>query len=134
MKFRFNKKYALMAVLLTVALIILMLFSNNLRMNASFGNIGFTVLIYCLIQAFIKMDKKLTLIITGLFCLIFEISKSFDWIEKLNWSENPVFSNLLGNNFNIDNIWSYIIGCGMIYMLEFYQDTGRPRKKKLFGF
>lgn len=134
MKTRFDKKYGLYSVLLLAAMLIMMFFSTSAEFNRNVGNVCFVILIYCLVQTFIVVSKKITIYCVAGFALLFEVSKSFNWIENLGLSDCPVFSNLLGATFSFDNIWSYVAGLAMVWLLEFYQDDTRPRKRKFFGF
>lgn len=134
MKIKFDKKYGLYSVLVLAAMLVMMFFSTNTDFNRNVGNVGFVILIYCLVQTFFVLSKKITIYCVAGFALLFEISKSFDLTENLGLSDCPVFTNLLGATFSFDNIWSYVAGCAMIWLLEFYQDDTRPRKRKFFGF
>lgn len=134
MKLKFDKKYGLYSVLVLAAMLFMMFFSTNVEFNRNVGNVGFVILIYCLVQTFFGVSKKITVYCVAGFALLFEISKSFGWIENLGFSDCPVFSNLLGANFSFDNIWSYVAGLAMVWLLEFYQDDTRPGKRKFFGF
>jgi len=133
-KIKFDKKYALYSVLVLAAMLIAMFFSTNTDFNRNVGNVGFVILIYCLVQTFFGVGKKITIYCVAGFALLFEISKSFDLIKNLGLSDCPVFANLLGATFSFDNIWSYAAGCAVIWLLEFYQDDTGPKRRKFFGF
>lgn len=134
MKIRFNKKYGLCSVGLILIGVLLMFWIKDAEFNRNVGNVVFVILIYCLLLTFVEINKKATIIGIGVFALIFEVSKIFGWVKEVGLSENFIFSNLLGDKFNFDNVWSYVAGCAMIWLLEFYKDEKHPRKRKFLGF
>lgn len=134
MKFRFNPKYAIYsASLLAVAGILIFLISDD-EFNRNVGNVIFVLLAYCLVQTFFEADKKNCLYAVGSLALIFEFSKTAGWIDSTGLADNLIIRGLTGSEFSFDHILSYTAGCAMIWLLEFYKDEGRPRKKKFLGF
>lgn len=134
MKFRFDKKYFLIFLGLLIVEILIALFVTNPVFRGTVGDVLVVILIYCFIQAFFDWDKKKTLIGVGIFALLVEISQAFDLVEKLGLQDNRFFSTIIGTTFDMNDIWAYLVGCTVVYLLEFYDDNEKPRKKKFLGF
>lgn len=134
MKFRFDKKYFLYFLGLLIVEILIALFVENPMIRGSVGDVLVVILIYCFIQAFFQINKKKTIIGVGIFALLVEISQAFHLVEKLNLQDSKFFSTVLGTTFDLNDIWAYLAGCAVVWMLEFYDDDSRPKKKKFLGF
>ena len=134
MKFRFDKKYFLYFVGLLIVEILIALFIENPMIRGSVGDILVVILLYCFIQAFFNWDKKKTIIGIGIFAILVEITQAFDIVGKLGLENNKFFSTILGTTFDLNDIWAYVAGCSVIYLLEFYDDNEKPRKKKFLRF
>ena len=134
MKFRFDKKYFLYFLGLLIVEILIALFVENPMIRGSVGDVLVVILIYCFIQAFFQINKKKTIIGVGIFALLVEISQAFHLVEKLNLQNNKFFATVLGTTFDLNDIWAYLAGCAVVWMLEFYDDDSRPKKKKFLRF
>lgn len=134
MKFQFDKKYFLYFLGLLIVEILIALFVKNPTIRGAIGDVLVVILIYCFIQAFFVVDKKKTIIGVGIFAILVEISQAFHLVEKLNLRENPFFATVMGTTFDLNDIWAYAAGCAVVWMLEFYDDGSRPKKKKFLGF
>lgn len=134
MKFRFDKKYALYFAVLLMVEILIALYVKNPTVRGAIGDVLVVILIYCFIQAFFVAGKKKTIIGVGIFAILVEVSQAFQLIEKLSLQDNPFFSTVLGTTFDLNDIWAYVAGCAVVWMLEFYDDDSRPKKKKFLRF
>lgn len=134
MKFRFDKKYFLYFLGLLIVEILIALFVENPMIRGSVGDVLVVILIYCFIQAFFQINKKKTIIGVGLFALLVEISQAFQLVEKLNLQDSKFFATVLGTTFDLNDIWAYLAGCALVWILEFYDDESRPKKKKFLRF
>ncbi len=134
MKFRFDKKYGLYFLGLLLVEILIALFVENPIIRGSVGDVLVVILIYCFIQTFLQIDKKKTIIGVGIFAVLVEVSQAFKLVEKLNLQDNKFFSTVLGTTFDLNDLWAYVAGCAVVWMLEFYDDDSRPKKKKFLGF
>lgn len=134
MKFRFDKKYFLYFLGLLIVEILIALFVENPMIRGSVGDVLVVILIYCFIQAFFQINKKKTIIGVGIFALLVEISQAFQVVEKLNLQDNKFFATVLGTTFDLNDVWAYLAGCAVVWMLEFYDDESRPKKKKFLRF
>lgn len=134
MKFRFDKKYFLYFLGLLIVEILIALFVENPMIRGSVGDVLVVILIYCFIQAFFQINKKKTIIGVGIFALLVEISQAFHLVEKLNLQDNKFFATVLGTTFDLNDVWAYLAGCAVVWMLEFYDDDSRPKKKKFLRF
>ena len=130
--FRFDKKYAIYSAILLAIEICIALFVKNETIRGSIGDVLVVILIYCFIQAFFNSDKKKTIIGVGIFAVLIEISQAFDLIEKLNLQNNKFASTIIGTSFDVNDIWAYVAGCGIVYLLEFYDEKPTGRNRKLF--
>src|SRR5690606_26009215 len=125
-----DKKYFLYFLGLLLVEILIALFVEHPMIRGSVGDILVVILIYCFIQAFFDWNKKKTIIGVGIFALVVEITQAFDMVEKLGVENNKFFSTILGTTFDFNDIWAYVAGCSVVYLLEFYDDNEKPRKKK----
>lgn len=132
--FRFDKKYALYFLGLLIVEILIALFIKNGIIRGAIGDVLVVILIYCFIQTFLKVDKKKTIIGVGIFAILIEVAQAFKLVEKLNLQDNKFFSTVIGTTFDLNDIWAYVAGCALVWMLEFYDDDSRPKKKKFLGF
>ena len=130
MKFRFDKKYFLYFLGLLIVEILIALFVENPTIRGAIGDVLVVILIYCFIQAFFQINKKKTIIGVGIFALLVEISQAFQVVEKLNLQNSKFFATVLGTTFDLNDVWAYLAGCAVVWMLEFYDDESRPKKKK----
>jgi hypothetical protein len=134
MKFRFDKKYFLYFIGLLIVEILIALFVSNPMIRGSVGDILVVILLYCFIQTFFNLDKKKTIIGVGIFAILVEITQAFKLVEKLGLQDNAFFSTIIGTTFDLNDIWAYVAGCSVVYLLEFYDDNEKPRKKKFLRF
>lgn len=134
MKFRFDKKYFLYFLGLLIVEILIALLVENPMIRGSVGDVLVVILIYCFIQAFFQINKKKTIIGVGIFALLVEISQAFHLVEKLNLQNSKFFATVLGTTFDLNDVWAYLAGCAVVWMLEFYDDDSRPKKKKFLRF
>lgn len=132
--FRFDKKYAIYSAILLAIEICIALFVKNETIRGSIGDVLVVILIYCFIQAFFNLDKKKTIIGVGIFALLVEISQAFELVEKLGLQNNKFASTIIGTSFDVNDIWAYLAGGAIVWMLEFYDDNSRPKKKKFLRF
>lgn len=132
MKFRFHKKYAFLFILSVLMEIAVLVWITDPMAKISFGGILFVAILYCLIQSFLEIDKLILVFIVGALALLTEFSKLNDGIKTHYFHENQVLGKLLGPEFEINQIWSFLIGCSLIYFLEVSNDNSRPTKKKFF--
>lgn len=130
--FRFDKKYGLIFLAILIVEIIIALFVDNPIIRGSVGDVLVVILIYCFIQTFFNLDKAKTIIGVGIFAILIEISQAFNFVEKLGLQDNQFASTVIGNTFDMNDIWSYVAGCALVYMLEFSNENTRPKKRKLF--
>ena len=134
MKFRFDKKYFLYFLGLLIVEILIALFVENPTIRGAIGDVLVVILIYCFIQAFFQINKKKTIIGVGIFALLVEISQAFQVVEKLNLQNSKFFATVLGTTFDLNDVWAYLAGCAVVWLLEFYDDESRPKKKKFLRF
>lgn len=130
--FRFDKKYGLIFLAILIVEIIIALFVKNPMIRGSVGDILVVILIYCFIQTFFNFDKAKTIIGVGIFAILLEIAQGFNLVEKLGLQDNKFASTVVGTTFDMNDIWAYIAGCALVYMLEFSNENTRPKKRKLF--
>lgn len=134
MKFRFDKKYFFYFLGLLIVEILIAIFIQNEIIRGAFGDVLVVILLYCFLQAFFQLNKKKTIIGVGIFAILVEISQAFNLVEILNLQNNKFFSTILGTTFDLNDIWAYLAGCAVVWMLEFYDDDSRPKKKKFLRF
>lgn len=102
--------------------------------KSSFGGILLVAILYTLIQSFLEIDKLLLIFLVGALALSAEFSKLNEGIHSRCFQENQAMAKLIGPEFEINQIWSFLIGCSLIYFLEVSNDHSRPVKKKFLDF
>lgn len=132
MKFRFHKTYALLFVLLLMVEILIALYAQDKMLRGFVGDVLVVGLIYCFILMLFDANKKKTIIGVGIFALLVEISQAFHVVEKLGFQDNKLMYTILGTHFDINDIWAYMGGCALIWILEFYDEKPTKRRRKLF--
>ncbi len=132
MNFRFDKKYGFLFLTILIVEILIALFVKNPIIRGNMGDVLVIILIYCFIQTFFNFNKKKTIIGVGIFAFLVEISQAFNLIERLSLQDNKIASTLIGSTFDFNDIWAYVAGCALVYMLEFSNENIRPKKRKLF--
>lgn len=132
MKFRFHKTYALLFVILLVTEILIAVYAEDKMLRGFAGDVLVIGLIYCFILMLFEVNKKQTIIGIGVFALLVEISQAFHLVEKLGFQNNKFFTTILGTHFDFNDIWAYVAGCALIWMLEFYDEKPTKRRRKLF--
>lgn len=130
--FRFDKKYGLIFLAILIVEIIIALFVKNPTIRGSVGDVLVVILIYCFIQTFFNFDKAKTIIGVGIFAILIEISQAFNLVEKLGLQDNKFASTVIGTTFDMNDIWAYVAGCALVYMLEFSNENTRPKRRKFF--
>lgn len=132
MKFRFSKKYFLFFLTVLIVETFIALFIKSQTIRGTVGDLLVVVLIYYFIQAFFAADKAKTIIVVGVLAVLVEFTQAFHLAEKLGVGDNPFFTAILGTTFDVNDLWAYVAGCAMVYILEFSNENPRPRKRKLF--
>lgn len=132
--FHFEKKYALFFILLLAAEIILALFINNEAFVENFGSMLMIPLLYCLILTFFRFKRKKVLLGVSIFAILLIVAQGLGWIHDSGLGENQILSVIFGNEFNFNNIWSYLAGAVLVYLLEFQGQDKRPKKRGFLDF
>lgn len=132
MKFRFHKTYGLIFAALLAVEILIAIFVENETIRGSFGDVLVVALIYCFIQTFLNLNRLKTIVGVGVFAILIEVLQAFNFVERLNLQDNKLASTVLGTTFDMNDIWAYVAGCALIYMLEFSNENPRPKRRKLF--
>lgn len=134
MKKKFDKKYGLIAFALFDAMVFLSFVVIDSELNRNAGTVLFVGFVYCISQAFFNLEKKQSLAWAVALGFLLEFSKLSGWPEKMGIENSPVFENLLGSQFNFDNLWLVAATCAVIWLLEFYDDDLPLKRKKFFKF
>ena len=132
MKFQFDKKYAILFTVLLALTIIVFAVVENTVFKRMTGNLLIIALIYSFVQALYNFNKTKAIITIGLIMLLIEISQAFDVPEKMGIQDNPLFTVVFGATFDINDLWAFVAGCAVVYLLEFSNENKRPTKRKLF--
>ena len=96
------------------------------------GDVLVIGLIYCFILMLFEINKKKTIIGIGVFALLVEFSQAIHLVEKLGFEDNKFISTVLGNHFDLNDIWAYVAGGALIWILEFYDEKPTKRRRNFF--
>ncbi|MFA5620188.1 MAG: DUF2809 domain-containing protein [Weeksellaceae bacterium] len=127
-----QKNYLIFALISLVLIFVNAFFITDLTVRNSVGHVMIIVFLYCLVLGLLRANKTLLLIILGIAALGFEISLTSQWPEQLNLQSSKLWGSLAGTEFIFEDLWAYLVGCGLIYLLEHSRENKRPKRRKFF--
>lgn len=118
MSVKLNIKY-LCAFFITFAIeALIAIYVNNNFIRGSIGDVLVVVLIYCFIKSFVRNEVKLLPLYIFIFAALVEIGQYFDLVDLIGLGDSNLARIVLGNTFDMRDIFSYLVGCATIWFFE----------------
>jgi hypothetical protein len=118
MKFKFNKKYFFLFLLLLVIEILIALFVHDSFIRPYIGDVLVVILIYCFIKSFFPTPVMKTAIAVLLFACIIETLQYFNLLQKLGLHHSKAARIIIGSAFEWKDMLAYLAGIGLVLMIE----------------
>ena len=118
MKFRFNKNYFLLAVLLFLVEIGIALFVHDNFVRPYIGDLLVVVFVYWCVMAVIDAPLKLVLPAVLLFAYTVEVLQYFHFVQRIGLGDSHLANVLFGNSFAWMDMLMYTIGAGIVWIAE----------------
>jgi hypothetical protein len=118
MKFRFNKYYFALAVLLFNVEVLIADFMHDSIIRPYGGDFLVVILVYCAIKAFIKSNLWVTAIGVLMLSFAVETGQYYHFIYKMGWENSAIARNLLGTTFRWEDLLAYTLGMVLVVMVE----------------
>ena len=110
MKFTFNGKYLLPAIIIFLTEIGIALFVKDTLVRPFVGDVLVVVLIYCAVRIFLNSDYRLSALGVFVFACVIEILQYFDYVKLLGLEHNRILSTALGRTFEWSDFAAYFAG------------------------
>ncbi|WKS95262.1 DUF2809 domain-containing protein [Riemerella columbina] len=125
MKFKFNFKYALIALSVFIAeVLIATVFKHWFILRAYGGDVLVVILLYASVKAFFEVKDNTALVIgILLFSFLIEGLQYFHIAEILGFSPGSLGAIVLGNSFSWADLLCYTLGCGILFLLPYLSRT-----------
>ena len=117
-RFRFNNRYFLIAIIILFAEIIIALFVHDEIIRPYFGDFLVVILIYCFIKSFINTPALPTAFAVLLFSFIVELSQYFHIINKLGLQRSQLARVIMGTSFGWTDLVMYTAGFIVVLLPE----------------
>lgn len=117
-KWRFDKRYFIIFLILFLVEIIIALFVNDKVIRPYGGDALVVILIYYFLKSFIQTRTIYLVISVILFAYLVEISQYLHLIKMLNMQDNIVMKTILGHSFSWGDILAYTIGGVICYLID----------------
>lgn len=117
-KLRFHKIYFIIAMLLLVTEALIAAYLNDAFIRPHGGDFLVVILIYCVLQSFIRLPVKGACIGVLLFAYVVEISQYFHLIHLLGLQHSRLAALVLGTSFSWIDMLCYTAGMGLVYGVE----------------
>lgn len=109
-KFRFNKNYFLLFVLLFVTEVLIALYVHDNFIRPFFGDFLVVILVYTFVMSFINAPKIAVAVGVLLFAFVVELSQYLQLIELLGLHDSKLAKTVMGNSFMWEDILMYVLG------------------------
>ena len=122
MKFTFNRKDLLLAIILFFVEIGIALFVTDTLVRPFVGDVLVVVLIYCFARIFLNADYRWAALGVLIFACAIETLQYFDYVKLLGLEHNRILSVALGRTFEWLDFAAYFAGFLIILAVEkFFQ-------------
>jgi hypothetical protein len=123
MKFKFNKTYFFLFLLLLVIEILIALFVHDSFIRPYIGDVLVVILLYCFIKSFFTSPVMKTAIAVLLFACIIETLQYFNLVQKLGLQHSKAARIIIGSAFEWKDMLAYVAGIGLVLLI------GRMKKE-----
>jgi len=114
----FQKKYALIALLLFFIEVYIAIFVRDRFVRPYVGDFLVVILIYCFIKSFLNADVLKTALSLLIFSYLVELSQYFKLIIHLHLQNSRLAKIILGSSFQWFDILAYTMGIIVVLGIE----------------
>jgi hypothetical protein len=125
--FQFKRNYFVIFLVLLLAEIEIALFSKHPFIRPFLGDILVVILLYCLLQSFLKIKKIISAVIVLLISFVVESLQYFHVADWLGLEPNSFWSIVIGTHFSFWDLVCYISGILLVLLIEKLSDLKRHR-------
>lgn len=120
MKFRLNKKYAVLTLILFIAEVCIAVFVRDKFIRPYFGDLLVVILMYCFIRTFFNFNIFKTAITVLLFAFLVEFLQYLHLLEFLGLEQSQFAKIVMGSAFNWMDMLMYVVGIGIVLIAELF--------------
>lgn len=114
----FQKSYFFAALLLFLLLVFIAVYVTDDLIRPYGGDVLVVIFLYCLLKSFLKISVRNAILGVLVFAFLIEGLQALNLIEWLGLQENAIASTVLGNHFDFVDLLLYLLGGGIVWMLE----------------
>ncbi len=126
MKFRFNRWYFLLAVLLFVTEVLIAAYLRDDFIRTYAGDFLVVILIYCFVRSFIQAPAVPVALAVLAFSYLVEGLQYLNMVEHLGLGHSRIANIVLGNYFTWADILAYTLGTGFVILVEKIKAARKP--------
>lgn len=126
MKFRFNRWYFLLAVLLFVTEVLIAAYLRDDFIRPYAGDFLVVILIYCFVRSFIQAPAVPVALAVLAFSYLVEGLQYLNMVEHLGLGHSRIANIVLGNYFTWADILAYTLGTGFVILVEKIKAARKP--------
>ena len=115
---RFNWPYFIAAIAIFIVEIMIALFITDRIIRPYIGDLLVVILMYCFIRAFLRFSVAATAILVLLFAYAVEWLQYLNLLKMLGMQKSKWANIVLGNQFEWIDLVAYILGAGIVLMVE----------------
>ena len=127
MKLGFDWRYFLACAALFIAIAFIAICGGSGFIRYHFGDILIVIFIYCFVRAFIRNRMIWLAAAIFVFAVLVEIGQYFGLVYLLGLGDVAVARIIIGTTFDPYDILMYFVGCGVLYLFEFFVYRRRVR-------
>lgn len=116
-----NLKYLIAFFVLLFVEIMIALFVHDDFIRPYIGDVLVVILMYTIIRGITKKQIKLLPIYLFIFSASVEVSQYFHLVNILNLQDNRILSIIIGNSFDIKDIFCYLAGTLILLAWEYFE-------------
>lgn len=116
--FKFNRTYALCAVILFLIEAWIALIFKTGFIRHTVGDFIVVILLYCVFKSFINAKPKYIVITVIIIAFSIEFLQKINLLERLNLQHSELAKLILGSTFHISDLIAYTLGCITVLIAE----------------
>jgi len=126
MKFKVNKIYLILTLLLLLVEICITAFLTEGFIRHTFGDFLVVILVYCSIRCFIEANPIYIAISVLGFAFIIEFLQLFNLLDYLHLRNHKLATIILGSTFHISDLIAYTFGSLLILAIDLKTTPWKP--------
>lgn len=114
---RFQKIYALLALILFATEVCIALFAHDRFVRPYLGDFLVVILLYCFVRSFLKSSPLKVAVGVLFFAYAVEISQYFQLVNRLGF-QNDIIRIIVGSSFAWSDMLAYTLGICVVLLFE----------------